>query len=140
MQLVEIDSIGAEPGEAVLDGDADVAGRAPTNVALVRCSELGGQDDLVPTGTQRLAQEGLALGPAVDVGGVEEVDAGIEGGIHHGRRLLTADAHTEVVAAQADDADLQRADRPRLHCASPPPQSRPPAGRPGRQYCTGDFS
>ena len=59
--LVQVDAVGAEPGQAVLDGGADVGGRGAAVVALVGRAELGGQHDLVPPGAQRRPEVGLAL-------------------------------------------------------------------------------
>jgi len=51
---------------------------------------------------QRLAEQLLALAgtPAVDIGGVEEGDAGVERGIDHRPRALEVEATPEVVAAK----------------------------------------
>ncbi len=87
VQLVEVDVVGAEPGQAVLDGRAHVGGATPPLVTLVGCAELGGQHDLVAPRPERGAEVRLALGAAVDVGGVEEGDAGIERGADDGSGL-----------------------------------------------------
>ena len=52
---------------------------------------------------------------AVDVGGVDEVDAGIEGSVADvgGARLV--EARAEVVAAKTHDADLETANATHLH-------------------------
>jgi hypothetical protein len=50
---------------------------------------------------------------AVDVGGVEEVDAGIKGGVHDRLACWLVDVPTEVHGAQRDPADLGSV-RPRL--------------------------
>ena len=52
---------------------------------------------------------------AVDVGRVEEGDAGVESGVHHRGRLVVVDAPSEVVAAEADDRDVERADLASSH-------------------------
>ena len=118
VQLVEVDVVGAQPLQAVLEGGADVGRRGPALVPLVGDAELGGQHDLVAPGPERGAEVGLALGAPVDVGGVEEGDAGIERGTHDGVGLLATDAHAEVVAAQPDHADGERADGARVHVRS----------------------
>ena len=79
-----------EPGQAVLHRGADVGGRGAALVALVGHTELGGQHDLVRAAAQGGAEVALALGAAVDVGGVEEGDAGIERGADHGVGLRAA--------------------------------------------------
>ncbi len=105
MQLVEVDAVGAQAGQAVLDRGADVGGGRSAFVTFVGHAELGGQDDLVAPGAEGGSEVALALAPAVDVGGVEERDAGTQRGADHGIGLLAADAHAEVVAAQAHHAD-----------------------------------
>jgi hypothetical protein len=67
--------------------------------------------------TTRSPEERLGLRPAVDVGGVEERHAGVEGGVHNAPGALLVDAATEVVTAEAHDADLQGADRAGFHRA-----------------------
>ena len=72
--------------------------------------ELGGEDDLVAPASQRLADDDLGFALRVDVGGVDEVDAGVEGTVddldrrivvglapgaeHHGAEAERADLHT----------------------------------------------
>jgi hypothetical protein len=50
--------------------------------------ELRGQDDLVAATFQRLADDLLRLALGVDVGGVDEVDAGVECRVDDAGRLL----------------------------------------------------
>ena len=70
--------------------------------------ELGGQHDLVAPAAEHLAEELLAgAGAAVDVGGVEEGDALVERGVDDGAGAFEVDAAAEVVAAEADDRDVQ---------------------------------
>src|SRR5262249_10267468 len=64
---------------------------------------------------QGLAEELLALGPAVGVGGVEEVDPGVKRRVDHPRRGLGVQAPAEVVAAETDERDFKRADAPSFH-------------------------
>lgn len=44
-------------------------------------ADLGGQHDVVAAAIERLADDLLGLAGGVDVGGVDEVDAGVEGGV-----------------------------------------------------------
>ena len=62
-----------------------------------------------------LAEQLLAQGSAVDVGGVEEVDAFVQCGIDDRLRGGRVDAASEVVAADADERDGQAADWACLH-------------------------
>ena len=76
-------------------------------MAVVGHAELGGQDDLVAPRSERGAEELLALGASVDIGGVEEGDPGIERGADDGVGLLARHAHAEVVAAESHRADRE---------------------------------
>ena len=82
VQLVEVDVVGAESAQRVLAGAAHVVGLAPKCVSSMRHAELGRDDDLVAAAPERHAEQHLGLGGAVDVGGVEEGDARLEGGVH----------------------------------------------------------
>jgi hypothetical protein len=42
-------------------------------------AELGRYNDLIPAGAERLREIDLGLPQAIDIGGVEKVDAGVEG-------------------------------------------------------------
>jgi hypothetical protein len=53
-----------------------------------RQTELRGQYHLVAASAQGLAHDLLALTLRVDVGGVDEVDPGVERGVDHPHRLL----------------------------------------------------
>ena len=72
VQLVEVDAVGAEAGQAVLDRRAHVGRRRAALVPLVGRAELGGQHDLVAPCAQGGAEIRLALGAPVDVRRVEE--------------------------------------------------------------------
>jgi formamidopyrimidine-DNA glycosylase len=57
---------------------------------------------------------------AVDIGGVEEVDAHIERGVDDRFGLVGVEAHAEVVAAKADGADFEGSNVACVHSASVP--------------------
>ena len=78
-------------------------------------TELRRKHGFLPPAAEGLAEEGLALAAAVALGRVEEVHAGIESGVDHGTRPRLVHAPSEVVAAEADDGNLERAERPRPH-------------------------
>ena len=86
---------------------------------LSPASELGREHDLVTTAAQRAPEVRLALTVAVALGGVEERHARLERGIDDGARPVLVDPPAEVVAPEADDRDLERAERPRLHRTEP---------------------
>ena len=91
---------------------------APQSGPLAPCMSI---PNLVASTTSlRLGAEGLAqvlLGEAlaVDVGGVEQRDAGVERGVDDRQGLVCVDATAEVVAPEADDRDGQTG------VAEPPP-------------------
>ena len=69
---------------------------------------------------ERVADDRLAGAGAVDVGGVEERDAGLDRRVDDGVRSGLVDAPAEVVAAQADHADFQRPEGAGAHCGTVP--------------------
>jgi hypothetical protein len=65
---------------------------------------------------QELAQQSLAAATvAVDVGGVEQVDAGVERSVNHPAGGGQVESATEVVAAEPDPGDAQGAEVGVLH-------------------------
>jgi hypothetical protein len=122
VHLVQVDVVGPQSTQAVLAGLADVVRREATIVGsgAHRLVQLGGEHDLVAAtaGLGEPAAEVLLGDPvtllhvgrlraAVDVGGVDEVDAGLYGGVQHGEAVRLAGLHAEVHGAQPDPADLQ---------------------------------
>lgn len=69
---------------------------------------LGGQHDVVPSTGNRPTDQHLRLPLAVDVGGVEDIDAGIERGIDDRGCLVLGGVaeRAEVHGAQREGADL----------------------------------
>ncbi len=114
MLLKQVDPVSPQPAEAGLDRGHD-AGCAPLfRVLLVVVQELAGDHCLVTSGTQRHADELLRValaqegGDAVFLGGVDQVDAGVESGVDDAGDLslvtsLAEEVGPEVVAADADD-------------------------------------
>ena len=83
VDLVEVDVVGAEPAQAGLA----LADDPPARVAVMfgsvahRAVHLGREDDVVAAAGERLADDLLRLAGGVHVGGVDEVDAGVERGV-----------------------------------------------------------
>jgi hypothetical protein len=108
MQLVQVDVVGAQPLERLLNRDLDVVpsalgagGRAVTHVDLL-VAEFRGQHHLVAPATQDLAEREFraALRP-VHLRRVEQRDARLDRGVHHGPRAGHVEPAAEVVAAQS---------------------------------------
>ena len=123
VHLVEVDPVGLQPPQAVLDLLDDPASRVAPLVRVAaglahghvhRAVELRGEDDIVaPASGQRLSHDHLRLALAVDVGGVDEVDACVQ--------CAMDDPDRRVVVRLAPCAEHHRpeAERADLHsCAS----------------------
>jgi hypothetical protein len=104
VHLVEVDPVGPETPQRVLDRPDDPAPRAsaPIRVVAHRHEELRGQDDVVAAAFERLADDLLGFAGGVDVGGVEEVDSGVERPVD--------DADRVVVVGVAPGAEHHRAE------------------------------
>src|SRR5581483_1285468 len=111
VHLVDVDHVGTEPSQRALGRPTDVFPRAaPLFWPLVhRLAELRRDDDPVASALERAADVLLARPLRVDVGRVEERDAGVERRVDDGERLLVVAAAAEVVRAEADDRDLRPA-------------------------------
>src|ERR1035437_6551695 len=91
MDLIEIDVVGAQPAQALLTCRHDPSARVPLSIRVTPhgTMHLGGQNDLFPCGLcQGLSDDLLGLTRGVDVGGVDEVDAGIESPVNDADRLV----------------------------------------------------
>ena len=113
VELVEVDVVGLQATQRVLHGGDDPAPRGALLVRVLagraaehRAAELGGEHDLVPAPFQGLADD--VLGVAVGVGGVDEVDAGVQRLVDDAGRVLGGIAHGcgEHQGAQGVGADL----------------------------------
>src|SRR5258708_5728589 len=137
MALVEVDVVGAQPPEAALDGFEDVLAREPPVVGVVaHRPEAFGRQHVVRAldPLECLTQFGLAGADMVDVGGVEEDHAQLEGALDTGG----AGGAVDLVAvgqpgAEGDAADLQPAGAGgRVFHAADCTLRRCPAAAPGR--------
>src|SRR5439155_2404042 len=116
----------AEPAQGVLDRLDDPAprGAAPVGVAVVadRHGELGGGNPVVAAAFERLADDLFGLAGGVDVGGVDEVDAGVERGVDDADRLvvvgLAPGAEHHGAEAQLADRDAGASQRTVVHGGS----------------------
>ena len=108
--------VGLQPPQRRLGGLNDVRRRAAHRAVAHLAAELGGQHHAVAAALQQLAQQPLAAAAvAVDVGGVEEVDAGVERGVDDPAGGGQVETAAEVVAAEPDTGDAQGAEVGVLH-------------------------
>jgi hypothetical protein len=103
-RIIDIDPLGLEPLQAPLHSRQDITTRAARKVSLIvhRQAEFRGEDQVLAAVAQRYAEQGL--GPAaiaIDIGGVEEVDAGLDRRIDHGPGLSKVEPSSEIVAPKA---------------------------------------
>ena len=122
MLVEQVDTVGVEPTQGVLDGGADVVGpavQAGGAVAVEGESELGGDHHVVADVGQSLADELLVGERPVDLGSVEEGDAELDRLADDGDAVLLVEVQAvgmaEAHAAEADGGDLQVADVPLVH-------------------------
>ncbi len=95
VRLVEVDVIGLQAGQRGVDLLGDLGGGEAAIVRVVGHlpPDLGGEDVAVARAAgEDLPPGGLGGAAAVDVGGVEEVDADLEGGVGAGAGLVGLDA------------------------------------------------
>ena len=62
-------------------------------------AEFGGDHDFQSPAGERAAQVLLAVAGIVEVGGIEEINAGIECGVHYAAGVCLIDAPSEIIAA-----------------------------------------
>src|SRR3954471_9071451 len=82
-------------------------------------AELRRHDDALPPSAQSTSEIFLAQSVAIELGRIEEIDARLQRGVHDRGGCVGIETPTEVVASQADDRDLERADASVLHLDSP---------------------
>jgi len=104
--LVEVDPVGLKPAQRALDSLCDPPPRRTEMVGVVvaeRNTELDGDYDVVaPPVRQRLAQDLLRLAGGIAIGGIDEVDAGVQ--------RLADDLDRFVVIGVAERAEHHRAE------------------------------
>jgi hypothetical protein len=111
----------AEPAQRVLDLGHDPAAGAATVVRIVveRHEELRGEHDVITAPLERLADDGLRLAVREHVGGVDEVDTGVERPVNDLDALAvvlgTPVAEHHRAQAQLADLDTGAAQRSQLH-------------------------
>jgi len=92
VQLIEVEVIGAETPQRVLARALHVRRARPEVRVVDRHAELARDDRLITPGAEGDAEHRFGLGGAVDVGGVEEGDPGVQCGEHDVRRARLVEA------------------------------------------------
>ena len=121
MHLVEVDPVGAQAPQRVLDLGDDPAPRDAAAVGIVthRAPELRGQHDVVAAALQGLADDLLRLAGGVDVGGVDEVDPGIQRAVDDADRVVVVGvapcAEHHRAEAELRDLDAGASERAVFH-------------------------
>jgi hypothetical protein len=108
--VVEVDVVQAETLQRALAGPLDVLGAAVDAAALSIVGvaddpELRREHDLIAAIGDRAPDEALVGVRAVDVGGVEEVDAELERAVDDGDRLVVVVRAIELGHAHAAEAE-----------------------------------
>ena len=88
MQLQQVDVVGAQAGQRRMHAFDQVVARAAHVVGPRPAAQrqLGGDDGLVPPALERLAQDGFGGAIGVHIGGVEQVDAGLQADVDDAAR------------------------------------------------------
>jgi hypothetical protein len=110
MDLVQVDPVGPQPLEALLDRIEDPAPRvaAPVGTLAHREVDLGGEHDVVTPSLERLSHDLLGLSRGIHVRGVDEVDPLIEA------------TRIRAVARPDRRPGLRRANHPSPRCRNHP--------------------
>ena len=114
MDLIEVDPVGAQPAQTLLDLQHDVAARDTPieHTARTRHEHLGCDHRLLAPSLECLADDLFRLPHAVAVGGVDEVDALVE------RAADDADAVVMVGIAPAAERHGAEAEAGNLEAAA----------------------
>jgi hypothetical protein len=109
VDLVEVDVVGLQAAQRVLDRGHDPAPRGSLVVGIVayRAAELGREDNAVAASLERFAHGHFGL--AVCVGGIDEVDPRVQRLVDNAGRVVVigvADGRAECQRAERVGADL----------------------------------
>jgi hypothetical protein len=107
MQLVKVDVVSAKAAETGFDCLPNVDGVGTFVLIIQGLPKFRGDDHVLPALTQTAAQEFLAVGRAVEIGGIKEGDARIEGGVNNCGGALLIEPRAEIIAAEANNANSE---------------------------------
>jgi len=143
MDDIEVDPVGTEPTQAVLAAldDVSAAQAHVVDLGAHASPHFGGKHHLVSFALERFPQDLLRLAIGIDVGGIEEIDPGIEGHVDQtlrSRLIEAADLFPIPLSAKAHRPQAQFRDEQTgftqltvFHCHDPSPVVRhtPPLRR-----------
>ncbi len=92
MDLIEIDVIGSEAPQTILDRPPHVLRLRAAPVLIHRHAELGGHDRLAAALAEGAAEKFFTQRVAVNVGRVEEIDASVERSANHRRCAISIES------------------------------------------------
>ena len=122
VDLVEVDPVGAQPAQRALDRLGDPAPRRAAAVGVFAHGQAdfrGEHDVVAPPAGERLADDLLRLARGVEVGGVDEVDAGVERAVDDPDRVVVIGvaerAEHHRAEAQLTDRDAAASQRSMVH-------------------------
>src|SRR5947208_3468635 len=109
-------AVGCSPRPARSNGGCPTPARIVAQLYAKLCRE----DDLLAARAERLIQVLLRCSVAVYIGGVKEVAAGLQCGVHDRTSAGLIKVSAEVVAPDAEDGDVEIADPTRVHSSATP--------------------
>jgi serine/threonine-protein kinase len=119
VELVEVDRVDAHPAQAGVAGLDDPVRREPAAAGIGDGeAALRRQHDLVAVVRQPRRERLLGAAVGVDVGGVDEVAAGLEEAVEHPVRLVGGGLGAHQHRPDAQPADRERAQLCRLHAVT----------------------
>jgi hypothetical protein len=115
-QLQQIQVVGIQPLQRSVHRLEQAQPRGAGVVGAVAQPQpgLAGQDHLVAAAAQRFAEDGFGRAVGIDIGGVEEIDAGFDGQIDHaacfGDIGVAPGAEQRTLAAEGAGTEAERGD------------------------------
>src|SRR5215472_15102333 len=127
MDLVKVDPVRLQARKAFVDRAQDPAARVAAAIGALPHREvhLGSQHDVVASSGERLTYDLLRLAGRVHVGGIDEVDAGVQRGVDDAGAVVVVRVadRAEHHGAEALHADLDAGAAERSIAHGPQPRS-----------------
>ena len=100
MDVIQVDAIGLQTLQAVVDAPADMAGAGPTSVTRVTAghAHFGGKDQVIAVAADKFAENFFRGAVGVNISGVYQIDSAFAGSVVKlGRSLLISFAAKVMV-------------------------------------------